>query len=200
MTDTKMHSIFWFMSANDGGRVVFESPRSLNLRLVCTENRPVAEDAGCLASAAYCHVISCSYVIRHLVGNVVEALKQNNRVCKIHFRNIRSLLSKALSEIREPFPALTVHRRPCFQIRSWVDLPRAHVSDISLQFIGIAFPTLQTLLSSTLDLVRLDVATFRILGTFQPTRWLLPYPCCQGSTLKELHILFHWQSPQSWAD
>src|SRR6266851_5891119 len=154
-----------------------------------------AEDAGCLASVAYRHVISCSYVTRHLVNNIVEALKQNNinRVCKIHFRNIRSLLSKALSEMKKPFPALTVHRRRCFQIRSWVDLP--HISDIS-NSLAFAFPTLPKLLSSTRDLVRLDLREIPHSGYFPSDEMVAALSMLPR--LKELHILF--QSPQSWAD
>ena len=139
-----------------------------------------AEDAGCLASVAYRHVISCSYVTRHLVNNIVEALKQNNRVCKIHVRNIRTLLSKALSEMKKPFPALTVHRRRCFQIRSWWICPTSPISPIHwhLHFRHYRnfFRLLATLSGLTFAIFRIN-----ILGTFHLTRWLLPYPCCQGS-------------------
>ena len=170
---------------------MFESPKGLNLRLLCTS----AEDARCLASVAYCR-----FVIRQHVNNIIDALKQRNRVCKIDFQGISSSLLKAFSETKEPFPALTVlqlvSHDPSAPVLSDSFLVGSAPRLRNLHLFGIPFPTLPKLLSSTRDLVKLNLRNIPHSGYFPPDEMVTALSTL--TRLKELHIIF--QSPQSWAD
>ena len=76
------------------------------------------------------------YIMNELwvVDNIIEALKQNNCVCKIDICGIPSLLLKALSAMKEPFLALTV-----LELHLYALVPSPVLSD---SFLGEYAPCL----------------------------------------------------------
>ena len=180
--------------------VVFESPKSLNLRLLYTPNRPVQKMLDVWPALP----IAISWYIRNellFVDNIIEALKQNNRVCKIDIGGISSLLLKALSATKEPFPALTV-----LKLLSTALVPSPALSDSfligyapclrHLRLVNIPFPALPKLLSSTRGLVRLRLDNIPSSGYIPPDEMVAALSTL--TKLEELHI--HFGQPQFSAD
>jgi hypothetical protein len=114
---------------------VFESPRCLKLRLLCTQR-----------THAYALDIwpTLPLFIHDLghptegVDKIITALKQSHRVYNIHLWVVRSS-KKVWAAMQEPFPELEVYGSQriknwpwAFPILSWVDL--LHVCDISSYF------------------------------------------------------------------
>jgi hypothetical protein len=109
--------------------VVFSSPRTLNLRLFCTD-RPVKRTLDIWPELPI--VIYSFHRGSRLPGvtNIIAALKQQNRVCKICIDGIPNSL---LQRFAAPFPALTdlellstdesMKSHRSFPIRFWADLP-----------------------------------------------------------------------------
>ena len=88
--------------------LVFESPRRLNLRLVCTPRTPVRQSLDIWPALP---LIVRSFLSSTVGDNTVAALEHSDRVCEIYlyFREETERLEwdKVLAAMQVPFPALT---------------------------------------------------------------------------------------------
>jgi hypothetical protein len=101
------------------------------------------------------------------MANIIVALMQHDRVCRINIRDIPNWLLKILGEMEKPFPALT-ELKISSPNRETLIVPASFMAGStpslrSLWLVGISFPTLGKLLLSTSDLVDLGL-------------WKIPYP------------------------
>ncbi len=111
--------------------VVFGSPHRLNLRLLCTNDRPVAKMLNIWPPLP---IIIWGENTKMGEDNIVAALTHNVRVCGITLNWVpNSLWEKVLAAMQEPFPALT-----------HLDIHTADEEPIvSSSFLGGSAPNLQ---------------------------------------------------------
>ena len=84
--------------------LVFGSPRSLNLQLICT-SRTSARNMLDVWPPLPLNIVSIHYAN---VDNIIALLEHRNRVCRIYIRDISSLnMEKVSAVMQEPFPELT---------------------------------------------------------------------------------------------
>ena len=161
----------WFRLAHVCQRwrcLVYVSPRHLNLQLVCTGHKPPGEMLD--KWPTWPITIDCFEQFKYQslseseVNYVAAALKHNNRVSKIKLRVGDLELSHLLEKMQEPFPMLE-----CLDLQS--KNPSASASTVipdsflggsapllvHFDLLGIPFPGLQRLLSSTNHLVDLHL-------------------------------------------
>jgi len=105
-------------------RLMFESPRRLDLRHLCDSTRPVRKKLNVWPELP---IIVSAYITnpqRPGTTNIIHALKQHDCVCRTSIMDSPNSLLKKIAAVKKPFPALTeVMRIPMsFLIRSWVDL------------------------------------------------------------------------------
>ena len=90
-------------------QIIFESPRRLNLQILCTEKSPVKKNLRIWPILPI--FIKYNYTGRNLrpagVGNILAALRQPNRVCHLELNVASSMLEKMAALLQEPFPELT---------------------------------------------------------------------------------------------
>ena len=85
--------------------LVFGSPRSLNLQLICTP-RTLARNTPDLWPPLPLYILS--FWPHRNVDNIIALLEHRDRVCRIDIRDISNLdLEKVLAVMQEPFPELT---------------------------------------------------------------------------------------------
>ncbi|KAH9018085.1 hypothetical protein EDB84DRAFT_662308 [Lactarius hengduanensis] len=143
-------------------RIVFASPRGLDLRLYCKHGTPVLKTLDYWPALP----IAVQYKGCPMLNpptpededNIVAALKRSDRVCSISLTVTHSLLKK-LGTIEEPFPELEDLVLLC---RNGLPLPfpsnfRWGTRLRSLCLTRISFPTLPHLLSSCPNLVDLQL-------------------------------------------
>jgi hypothetical protein len=153
--------------------VVFASPRRLNLRLLCTNRRPVKKMLDIwpplpIYIFAYHHAL-----LLPLPGanNLIAALKQHNRVCGIFLDGDPSLLLRT-STAMNSFPALTElgllssHEEAPVLPDSFLGGSVPCLQTVWLK--GISFPGLGKLLVSTTDLVNLFLTDIPQSGYISP--------------------------------
>ena len=144
--------------------VVFASPLRLNLRLLCTNRRPVKEMLDIWPT-------TLPIIIRYNSGalfpakgadNIIAALEHRDRVCEIALWGVSSSLWERFAAMtREPFLALT--SLLLGSNNEWAPTipdPFLAGSAPRLQRLWLAntsFPALRKLLMSTSDLVHLDL-------------------------------------------
>ena len=91
--------------------VVFASPRRLNLRLSCTERRPVRKMLGiwpALPVVIWNTVTLDSTLLVEGAKNIIAALEHNDRVCEIFLEGSPNWIFERLAaEMEGPFPSLT---------------------------------------------------------------------------------------------
>ena len=145
-------------------RIVFASPRYLNLRLRCTNRTPVRKMLDIwptLPIVVFCHT-SPSSPLRGVL-NVAAALKCYDRVCEINIWDIPKSLFNRLARIKVPLPALTsLQLSSADDDRQQSNLPDSFLGGSaphlrSLDLHGISFPAPQKLLLSATDLVTLRI-------------------------------------------
>jgi len=137
--------------------VVFDSPRRLNLRLLCTPKRP----RNMLDIWPPLPIVIDFAISRRLtdIVNIIAALEQHCRVRKIHIRGSPNFLMEEFAAMKKPFPELTslkLHSddenvpilRDSFLGGS---APRLH----TLKLYGIPFPAVRKLPLSSRNLVTL---------------------------------------------
>jgi len=184
-------------------QVVFASPRSLNLRLLCTNKKPVRKLLGIwpdLPIVVSFHT-SLSAPVRG-VHNIVAALKCPDRVCEINLCGIPYSLLKIFAAMKDPFLALT-----SLQLSSesgddddewWPVLPASFLGGIaprlrSLDLRGILPLDPRKLFLSAKDLVTLRLENIPKFGDISPQEmitWL--------STLTKLEeVALGFRSSQS---
>jgi len=178
--------------------VVLESPRRLNLRLLCDGRRPVREMLDVWPSFPIVIYVS----MPEAVQNVIAAFEHSDRVSQVLLDDISSSdLKNVLAVIQETFPALR-H----LQIQSEYDVQSPVVSDSflggsapHLQYLELTcvpFPRLPKWLLSPTHLVTLYLWHTPHSGYFSPDAIIAPL---SASTRLETFWL-QFQSPRSRPD
>ena len=182
--------------------IVFASPRRLDLKLFCTPQRSVNSKTLEIWPELPIVIDVDGSPSQVNATNVIAALRHHNRVCKIYYDNLQHQDSPLLTEfaaIDESFPALTA----LILIADGQNVPVLPDSFLggsaprlrSLTLFGIPYPSIGTLLSSTTNLVRLDLSRIPHSGYIAPETIV---PCL--STLARLESLtLHFQFPRSRA-
>jgi len=140
--------------------IVFASPRRLDLKLYCTEQRSVNSETLDIWPALPIVIFSEGIQFEEDVTNVIAALGHHNRVCKINCYTGENSLLEEFAAIDKPFPALT-----SLQLISRANVPVLPDSFLGgsaprlriLGLYGIPYPSIGTLLSSTTNLVLLTL-------------------------------------------
>jgi hypothetical protein len=144
--------------------IVLESPRRLDLQLLCTETTPVKET---LAVWPPLPIVIASYEESSRIDNIIVALEHNDRVCQIDLEITNSQLEEVLAAMQQPFPALTnlviwcpkykllEHEMPAVVPESFLggSAPRLQ----RLRLTRVPFPGLPKLLLSATGLVTLHI-------------------------------------------
>ena len=158
--------------------VVFQSPRRLNLRILCTPETP-ARDALNLWPPLPLVIYDPRDIPRHKSGldNIVAALEHNDRVCQIELGCYSSSELEYYTNsaaMQKPFPELThlqLHMYGFYRSQLIVpdlflggNVPRLR----SLELAGIPFPGLPKLLFSATHLVHLDLHFIPLYGYIPP--------------------------------
>jgi hypothetical protein len=153
--------------------IVLESPRRLDLRLLCTTETPVKE---MLAVRPPLPIIIRHFGQITLMDNIIVALQHNDRVCQIRLWKVtNSQLEEALAAMEQPFPALT-------DLAIWFDdwckdapavVPRSFLGGSAprlqrLELNRVPFPGLPKLLLSATGLVILDIREIPHSGYISP--------------------------------
>ena len=150
--------------------LVFGSPRSLNLQLICTSRTLARNMLDVWPPLPLCIE---SFGTSANVDNIIALLEHKNRVCRIHLYGISSLdLEKVLAVMQKPFPELTRLILHSEEITTAV-LPDSFLGGSAprlryLSFIGIPFPGLPKLLLSATHLTDLSLFDIPHSGYFSP--------------------------------
>ena len=169
--------------------LVFGSPRHLDLNLRCTQTRPVREMLDIWPALPI--VIWGDGSPTPGADNITAALERNDRVCKINlWGDLTSILSRSAAVIEKPFPALSSMDLQS----SWHYKHVPVLSDPSLggfaprlrsiRLLFVPFPGIGKLLSSTSDLVRLNLWDIPASGYISPETMAISL-----SSLTQLKIL-----------
>ena len=185
--------------------LVFGSPRSLNLRLVCT-NRTSASDTLVVWPAfplVVCVASSHGHPIES-VDNIVALLARSNRVHQIDLDGISSShLETVLAAMQVPFPELT-HLNLWSNTKDQIyyeTVPDSFLGGSapqlrSLELGGVPFPGLPKLLLSATHLVHLSLYGIPRSGYISPEAMVTALSTL--TSLGTLRLLF--QSPQAFPD
>jgi len=180
--------------------VVFTSPRRLNLQLLCTTKRPVITTLDVWPALPIVIDSVATGIQPQGMGNIIDALKQHDRVSKINLRYIPNSLFRIFAAMKEPFPSLTE-----LKISSGYGavpiVPDSFLGGSTPQLRtlgldGIPFPGLGKLLLSTSNLVDLDLR--RIPHSGYISSQAIVAGLTASMRLKKLALGF--QSPQSRDD
>ena len=181
--------------------IVFASPRRLDLKLYCTRQRSVNSETLDIWPALPTVVDVQGLQSLHDVNNIIAALRQHDRVCKIYFHDwkFQDSLLKEFAAMDEPFPALT--SLELYSIGQNVPvLPDSFLGGSaprlrSLDLDGIPYPSMGRLLLSTTNLVRISLRRIPRSGYISPEAIVT---CLSTlATLKSLDLEF--QYPRSRA-
>lgn len=156
--------------------VVFESPRRLNTRLVCTARKPVRQMLAVWPPLPIVVKQHGRPKSRWGVDNIVAALEHNDRIREIDLWRVPgSLLEKVLVKMKEPFPALTFLDLQCEDDTTSAVVPDSfmggstpRLQNLSLRSIPVTLPGLQKLLSSATHLVNLSLVKIPNFGYISP--------------------------------
>ena len=181
--------------------IVFASPRRLDLKLYCTRKRSVNSKTLDIWPALPIVIFARDLHSNEDVTSVITALRQHNRVCRIHHYNEqpRDSLLKELAKIDEPFPALTSlelisHGQDVPVLPdSFLGRSAPHLQSLDLD--GIAYPSIGKLLSSTTNLVRLSLWRIPNSGYLAPNTIV---PCLSMlSRLESLALVLQHPRPRA---
>ena len=179
---------------------MFDSPRRLDLKLYCMQQRSVNSKVLDIWPALPIVIYALDLLSKEDVTNVIAALRHHNRVCKIYYRNgqFQDFLLKEFAAIDEPFPALTSLQLLCSGQQNLPVLPDSFLDGSAprlrtLRLAGISYPSIGKLLSSTTNLVRLSLLRIPHSGYIAPETIV---PCL--SMLPWLQsLMLEFQDPQS---
>jgi hypothetical protein len=156
--------------------IVLESPRRLDLRLLCTAKTPVKER---LAVWPPLPIVIMDYGRLTPMDNIIVALEQNDRVCQIDLLELtNSQWKEVLAAMQQPFPALTnleiwgrkykllEHEMPAVVPESFLGGSAPRLQRLRLD--RVPFPGLPKLLLSATGLVSLDIWGIPHSGYFSP--------------------------------
>ncbi len=174
--------------------VVFGSPHRLNLRLLCTNDRPVAKMLNIWPPLP---IIIWGENTKMGEDNIVAALTHNVRVCGVTLNWVpNSLWEKVLAAMQEPFPALThldIHTADEEPIVSSSFLGGSASNLQCIDLSRVPFPGLPKLLSSATHLCTLHLCLIPHSGYFSPEAMATAL-----SALTSLEKFSLWfQSPRS---
>ncbi|KAI0298209.1 hypothetical protein BC826DRAFT_119745 [Russula brevipes] len=153
--------------------IVFASPHRLNLRLLCTSNRPVRAMLDIwpvLPLVIYYHRVGTWEVPDSVI---IAALEHHDRVREISLGLVPNSVWETLAAAMQvPFPELT-SLSLWSKDRSVPALPDSFLGGSAprlrtLTLRGIPFPTMQNLLLSASDLVRLELWRYPHSGYISP--------------------------------
>jgi F-box-like len=180
--------------------VVFAPPRRLSLKLLYTNKRAIQKTPDMWPALPIVIEGNGKLSQPEDAKNILTALMHHDRVCKIKIGPIPVSLLKRIRGITEPFPALT---------SLWLWSQSKKLPIIPPSFLGasaprlqelilsvIPFPALPKLLSSTTDLVRLELWSVPYSGYISPEAMVTGLSSL--AKLETLVLLF--QSPRSTAD
>jgi hypothetical protein len=178
--------------------LVFGSSHRLNLRLVCTGNKPVKKMLDIWPPLP---IIILDDNLMAGKDNIVAALEQNDRVCRIRLKGLQnSLWEEVFTVMQEPFPALTMmelesrgEEAPTVS-DSFLGRSAPHLQ--FLQLCGVPFPGLPKLLLSATHLVTLHLWNVPRSGYIPPEAMVTALSAL--TTLKEFQLQFH--SHRSYPD
>ena len=167
--------------------IVFASPRRLDLKLYCTQQRSVYSKTldiwPALPIVIFSEYIQTKEYMQSMkstqskedVADIVAALGHHNRVCKIHYDNheFQDSLLKEVAAIDKPFLVLTSVRLGTFQRQNVPVLPNSFLGGSaprlrSLDLYGVPYPSMGRLLSSTTNLVGLFLRCIPHSGYIAP--------------------------------
>ena len=172
--------------------LVFGSPRRLDLKLYCSSKTPAKDTLDIWPALPL--IIDSNLTL--LSNNIIAALEQSDRVCRVSLRLTSRKLEEVLAPMRVPFPELThlwlwSNDEPPVIPDSFLggSAPRLRI----LYLNSFSFPGLPKLLLSATQLVRLDLDHIPHSGYISPQAMVAPL-----SGLSRLEILFlQFRSPQS---
>jgi hypothetical protein len=181
--------------------LVFQSPRHLNLQLYCTPKTPARDILDVWPALPLIVTGKMNTALPSDTDNVVAALRQSNRVCKVILRwDLDRQMEKALAAMQVSFPELTK-----LQLSSYGETPPV-IPDSFLDgsaprlrifsLCGIRFPGLPKLLLSANHLVHLRLSNIPHSGYTSPEPMVALL--CALSSLEILSLVF--QSLQSRLD
>ena len=155
--------------------VVFQSPRRLNLRILCTSKTP-ARDALDLWPPLPLVIYDPRGILEHTRGldNIVAALEHNDRVCQIQLRFLTSSQLEFvtnLAAMQKPFPELTdlilgVYGTVPIIPHSFLGGTAPRLRSLDLR--SVPFPGLPKLLLSATHLVYLELYRIPRCGYIPP--------------------------------
>jgi len=175
--------------------VVFDSPRRLHLRLLCTPKRPLKMLDIWPALPIVIDFMAKGKRPRGM-DNIIKALEQHCRVRKIDIRGIPNSLMKKIAAVEKPFPKLT-HLELYSDGGNVPTLPESFLGGSaprlrSLGFSGIPFPEVRRLLLSIRNLGTLRLWSIPLSGYISPEEMVT---CLSALTrLKSFRLGF--RSPQ----
>jgi hypothetical protein len=182
--------------------LVFESPRRLKLRLVCTPRTPATDTLDVWPALPL--IVQCYDNRRHPienVDNIVAVLERRERVCQIRLTGVESSdLEKVSAAMQVPFPELTQLELASFDEAVRV-LPDSFLGGSAprlqkLWLNGVPFPGLPKLLLSATDLTHLYVFNIPHSGYISPEAMVTALSTL--TSLEEFRLSF--LSPQSCPD
>ena len=156
-------------------KVVFGSPQRLNLRLYCRAGTPVRETLDVWLPLPIVILVYSDEAWDE--GDIIAALKHNNRVCAIDLcpRHVpNSQLEELFAAMQQPFPALTRLQLHCEARNETAPVfPNSFLGGSaprlqSLILGGIPCPRLPKLLRSAIHLVILELSGIPHSGYFPP--------------------------------
>ena len=181
--------------------VITASPRRLNLRLLCTEKRPVKRNVWPELPIVIDAAIPKSRRSRSQGVNIIMAAlkQQHNRVSQIEIWDIPNSLLKKFAAIKTPFPALTrlrllttVESAPVL-LDSFLEGSAPRLQSLWLDGnYGIPFPALRKLLLSSRDLSELSLENIPHSGYISPDALV---SSLSGLT-RLLILILQFQSPR----
>jgi hypothetical protein len=151
--------------------LIFESPRRLNLQLVCTSETPARDTLEVWPPLPL--LIHGSDYPTSSVDNIIAALELSNRVCQITLEYVTSSqLEEIWAAMRKPFPELT-HLQLRADDEPAPVLPDSFVDGSAprlryLNWDGIPYPGLPKLLLTATDLVTLQLWNIPHSGYISP--------------------------------
>jgi hypothetical protein len=154
-------------------QITFASPRRLDLQLLCTYGTPVRKNLGIWPPIPI--VLQYGDYVKSMSpsdeDDVIAALLHPDRVSQVSLRLTESQLENIAAVIQEPFPLLqsiSISTRDDELLIPCGFLGGSAPSLQKIEFFGVSYPTLPTLLLSTSDIVELN------LGNIPPTGYISP--------------------------
>jgi F-box-like len=151
--------------------LVLRSPRRLDLRLYCTSNTSIIDTLDIWPALPL--IVTCDGWSNSGTDNIIAALGQSNRVCRVALHLERWQSKKFLAAMQVPFPELTDLHLSSFDEDETPVIPDSFLGGSAprlqfIRFFGIPFPGLPKLLLSATQLEILHLDKIPHSGDFSP--------------------------------